>query len=202
MSAAVDPAAASVGQKRSRKDEDVVPTAPVPDALSLPTAAILRIIKSKLPDGVMLSTETKKAFGKACSLFILYLTTMCVAAGRRRPLPSLRSPLAHPLAAAAPAPARRAADVAKEGNRSTVNGTDVLAALRDLEFDDFMPSVESALAAWREAEKARSIEAAAKRAAKLAGEGGDEQDEDQEEQAEGEAEEEDKVGDDDDAEEE
>ena len=138
-----------VGQKRSRKDAEEVPTAPLPDVLSLPVASIMRIIKSKLPDGVMVGTETKKAFGKACSLFILYLTTI-------------------------------ASDVAKEGNRSTVHGQDVLAALRDLEFDDLLPSVESALAAFREAEKARSIEQAAKRAAKVgdapAAEGDDEED--------------------------
>lgn len=65
------------GQKRTRQEESV-PTAPVPDALTLPSASIMRIVKSKLPDGVMVGLETKKAFGKACSLFILYLTTMCV----------------------------------------------------------------------------------------------------------------------------
>ena len=63
---------------------------------------------------------------------------------------------------------RRAADIAKEGNRNSVTGNDIVSALRDLEFDDLMPSVESALAAFREAEKARSIEAAAKRAANQA----------------------------------
>ena len=129
-------AASGVGQKRARKDADEVPTAPVPDVLSLPAASIVRIIKSKLPDGVMVGTETKKAFGKACSLFILYLTTI-------------------------------AADIAKEGNRSTVGGPDVMAALRDLEFDDLLPSVESAIAAFREAEKVRQIESAAKRAARM-----------------------------------
>jgi len=132
-----------VGQKRSRAEE--APTAPVPDVLTLPGASIMRIVKSKLPDGVMVGSETKKAFGKACSLFILYLTTI-------------------------------AADVAKEGNRNTVGGPDVLAALRDLEFDDLLPSVESALAAFREAEKARSIEAAAKRAANQAANGSGEVD--------------------------
>ena len=68
----------SVGQKRSRKDADEAPTAPVPDVLSLPLASIMRIVKSKLPDGVMVGTEAKKAFGKACSLFILYISTMYV----------------------------------------------------------------------------------------------------------------------------
>jgi hypothetical protein len=47
-----------------------------------------------------------------------------------------------------------------------VTGADVLAALRDLEFDDLIPSVESSIAAFREGEKARSIEQAAKKAVK------------------------------------
>ena len=46
-----------------------------------------------------------------------------------------------------------------------MSAADILAALRDLEFDDFLAPVEAALGAYREAEKARSIEAAAKRAA-------------------------------------
>ena len=37
--------------------------------------------------------------------------------------------------------------------------------MRDLEFDEFLLPVEAALAAFRETEKAKSIEAAAKRAA-------------------------------------
>ena len=61
--------------------------------------------------------------------------------------------------------ARSAADVAKENNRTTVSAADVLAAMRDLEFDEFLLPVEAALAAFRETEKAKSIEAAAKRAA-------------------------------------
>lgn len=63
-------------------------------------------------------------------------------------------------------------DIAKESRRSTITAQDVLAALRELEFDDFLPTVESALAAFREQEKGRSIEAAAKRAAKLQAAGG------------------------------
>ena len=74
--------------------------------------------------------------------------------------------------------------MAKENNRTVVQAADILSALRELEFDELMPSVEAALAAFRESEKARQIEAAAKKAAKLAnappaeegaagGEGGD-----------------------------
>jgi hypothetical protein len=61
---------------------------------------------------------------------------------------------------------RRASDLSKEAGRNTISATDVLTALRDLEFDDFLLPVETALAAFREAEKVKQIEAAAKRAAK------------------------------------
>ena len=67
--------------------------------------------------------------------------------------------------------AHSSADVAKENNRSTASAADVLSALRDLEFDDFLLPVEAALTSFREADKARQIENAAKRAAKLAKEG-------------------------------
>ena len=50
---------------------------PVPEEMSLPSAAIQRIIKSKLPEGVMIGKEAKIAFSKASSIFILYVTTMC-----------------------------------------------------------------------------------------------------------------------------
>ena len=60
-----------------------------------------------------------------------------------------------------------------------MSANDILAALRDLEFDDFIAPVEAALGAFREAEKARSIEAAAKRAAAAQknGEGKDKEEE-------------------------
>ena len=61
-----------------------------------------------------------------------------------------------------------AADIAKENNRTSVSAEHMLSALRDLEFDDFLLPVETALAAFRETEKARSIENAAKAAAKKA----------------------------------
>lgn len=49
-----------------------------------------------------------------------------------------------------------------------MSAADVLTALRDLEFDDFLLPVEASLAGFREAEKAKSIQNAAKRAANLA----------------------------------
>lgn len=66
--------AEAVGQKRERSEEIM---APVPEEMALPSAAIMRIVKSKLPEGVLISKDTKAAFSKACSIFILYISTMC-----------------------------------------------------------------------------------------------------------------------------
>lgn len=60
---------------------------------------------------------------------------------------------------------RRANDLAKEGRRATVTAQDVIMALRELEFDDFLPTLETTLVAYREAEKIRSLDVTAKRAA-------------------------------------
>ena len=64
---------------------------PVPEEMSLPSAAIQRIIKSKLPEGVMIGKEAKVAFSKASSIFILYVTTM-YAPRTRLSLPAPRRP--------------------------------------------------------------------------------------------------------------
>lgn len=188
------PAQAAASKKRQREPE----TAPLPDELTLPQSAIMRIVKSKLPEGMLVGSDTKKAFGKACSLFILYVSTMCAAPRtlvRCQPwfyaactyephvacteirLPTVHSLLARCVScvrASLRACVRSAADVAKENNRSTMSANDFLAALRDLEFDDFLSPVEAALGVFREEEKKRSIEAAAKRAAKQIREGGQE----------------------------
>lgn len=84
---------AVTGQKRERSDE--VGSVKVPDEMSLPGAAIMRIVKSKLPDGVHFGKDTKAAFGKACSIFILYITTMWPPAPpTRAQLGSFGQPLA------------------------------------------------------------------------------------------------------------
>eukprot|EP00320_Phaeocystis_rex_P019534 CAMPEP_0119085568 /NCGR_PEP_ID=MMETSP1178-20130426/134380_1 /TAXON_ID=33656 /ORGANISM="unid sp, Strain CCMP2000" /LENGTH=173 /DNA_ID=CAMNT_0007068633 /DNA_START=52 /DNA_END=573 /DNA_ORIENTATION=+ len=116
---------------------------PVPEEMSLPSAAIQRIIKSKLPEGVMIGKEAKVAFSKASSIFILYVTTI-------------------------------ANDLAKEARRTTVTAQDVLHALRDLEFDEFLPAVEACLHAYKEQEKQKSVENAAKRSVKGGNTGADE----------------------------
>ena len=67
-------------KKESKKRARDPDTAPLPDELTLPQSAIMRIVKSKLPEGMLVGSDTKKAFGKACSLFILYVSTMCAVA--------------------------------------------------------------------------------------------------------------------------
>ena len=68
---------------------------PVPEEMSLPSAAIQRIIKSKLPEGVMIGKEAKIAFSKASSIFILYVTTMCAFSPHPLPRASYASCLVH-----------------------------------------------------------------------------------------------------------
>merc|ERR1712194_104601 len=67
-------------------------------------------------------------------------------------------------------------DLAKEARRTTVTAQDVLHALRDLEFDEFLPAVEACLHAYKEQEKQKSLENAAKRAVKGGNTGADEED--------------------------
>mgnify|MGYP006136805813 CR=1 FL=1 len=160
---------------------------PVPEDMSLPSAAIQRIIKTKLPDGVMIGKEAKVAFSKSASIFILYVTTMCARSRAPRPLPRTRTRVAcalrrshdrrpsarHLRCPARCSAARSANDLAKESRRTTVTAQDVLNALRDLEFDEFLPSMEACLHAYKEQEKQKSLENAAKRASKGGGGGAD-----------------------------
>ena len=73
------PTMAAVEEKKGEAKE-IEHVNPVPEEMSLPSAAIQRIIKSKLPEGVMIGKEAKVAFSKASSIFILYVTTMCAFA--------------------------------------------------------------------------------------------------------------------------
>ena len=75
--AAVEPENAEAGNPKKRPREPA--TAPLPDELSLPMSSVMRIVKARLPDGMMVGTDTKKAISKACSLFVLYISTMCAA---------------------------------------------------------------------------------------------------------------------------
>jgi len=46
-----------------------------PEDLNLPNSVIARIIKEALPDGVIISKETRSAISKAASVFVLYCTS-------------------------------------------------------------------------------------------------------------------------------
>nr|CAB3228027.1 CBF-2 transcription factor CBF/NF-Y/archaeal histone -2 [Phallusia mammillata] len=46
-----------------------------PEDLNLPTSVITRIIKEALPDGVIMSKESRAAISKAASVFVLYCTS-------------------------------------------------------------------------------------------------------------------------------
>lgn len=73
-----DAAAPANPKKRKAADDGEPPTAPLASELALPLGSIMRIVKAKLPEGMLVGTETKKHLSKACSLFILYLSTMFV----------------------------------------------------------------------------------------------------------------------------
>jgi len=46
-----------------------------PEDLNLPNSVIARIIKEALPDGVIISKESRAAISKAASVFVLYCTS-------------------------------------------------------------------------------------------------------------------------------
>ena len=46
-----------------------------PEDLNLPNSVIARIIKEALPEGVIISKETRSAISKAASVFVLYCTS-------------------------------------------------------------------------------------------------------------------------------
>lgn len=48
----------------------------------LPQASITRIVKTALPENMQVSREAKLAFSKSAGVFILYLTSACVALAR------------------------------------------------------------------------------------------------------------------------
>eukprot|EP00964_Phaeocystis_antarctica_P011474 scaffold6352_cov67-Phaeocystis_antarctica.AAC.2 len=137
---------AAVEEKKGEAKE-IEHVNPVPEEMSLPSAAIQRIIKSKLPEGVMIGKEAKVAFSKASSIFILYVTTMCASAPPApRVVRLVRSSECRVTSLTVfRISARSANDLAKEARRTTVTAQDVLHALRDLEFDEFLPAVEACL---------------------------------------------------------
>lgn len=68
-------------------------------------------------------------------------------------------------------------DFARENRRQTITANDVLAAIKELEFDEFTPELETFLEQYREAEKSKK---AAKAAAAAAKDGGEDEEEEEE----------------------
>ncbi|EOD23620.1 hypothetical protein EMIHUDRAFT_254911, partial [Emiliania huxleyi CCMP1516] len=71
-------AAGSGGQQTTlgKRPAESGAVAPLPSNMALPNAVVQRLIKSKLPDGVMLHKDARAAFNKSTSIFILMLTTI------------------------------------------------------------------------------------------------------------------------------
>ena len=184
----------NVNGKRDREES----FAPLPADMSLPSAAIARIFKRKLPDHFNVSKDARAAFSKATSLFILYLTAACALIHPAQihphsptPLTTTSTaslppwpPLAHPLCRLQPlhtpvpsippplSSPCSASEISREAKRSTVSAQDVITALNELEFD-FAGQIESCLAAFREVDKARVLAAAAKKSVRAAEAEGD-----------------------------
>ena len=71
------PTPQTTGVKRDRPmDDSQGVILSVPEEMALPGASIMRIVRSKLPENVMINKEAKAAFAKACSIFIVYISTM------------------------------------------------------------------------------------------------------------------------------
>ncbi|XP_026476562.1 DNA polymerase epsilon subunit 3-like [Ctenocephalides felis] len=52
--------------------------------LNLPNAAILRLIKEALPEGVNVGKDARTALGKAASVFVLYLTAAATNISKKK----------------------------------------------------------------------------------------------------------------------
>eukprot|EP01083_Nonionella_stella_P075399 204985_1 len=87
-------------------------------SLELPQATISRIIRSAVPENMMVGKEAKAAFTRAASIFVLYLTST-------------------------------ANEFCKTAGRQTVSALDVMAAVEELEFEEFLDPLEKFLAEYR-----------------------------------------------------
>ena len=103
----------------------------------LPSASINRILKSRLPEGVLASKEAKQAIGKAAGVFVLYVTTT-------------------------------ANDFCRESRRQTISAQDVLDAMQELDFEEFIQPLKVALEAMRAETEEKKKVAKEKKAAKEA----------------------------------
>lgn len=113
-------------------------------SFEIPQASINRIVKAAIPDGVQMSREAKQAFAKAAGVFILYLTS-AYAVNRAQGRLFAPGPHARP---------RRANDITRTSKRHTISTQDVMKALDEVDFSEFVAPLEQCLAgsrapAWR-----------------------------------------------------
>ncbi|XP_071442748.1 DNA polymerase epsilon subunit 3 [Hetaerina americana] len=106
-----------------------------PEDLNLPNAAVMRLVKEAIPDGIAVGKEARNALAKAASVFILYLTSL-------------------------------ANNLAIKNNRKTISGQDVINALEDGEFHQFVGPLKEALEAFRKGKKEKKDAQAKRRSLK------------------------------------
>ena len=95
-----------------------------PEDLNLPNSVIARIIKEALPEGVIISKESRAAISKAASVFVLYCTSC-------------------------------ANNFALQQKRKTLKDTDVLQALEEMEFEQFVPQLKEYLESFKLEQKSK-----------------------------------------------
>ncbi|CAK8698099.1 unnamed protein product [Clavelina lepadiformis] len=106
-----------------------------PEDLNLPNSVIARIIKEALPEGVIISKESRSAISKAASVFVLYCTSC-------------------------------ANNYALQQKRKTLKDVDVLAALEEMEFENFVPQLKQFLEAFKLEQKGKKTALEKRRKAK------------------------------------
>jgi DNA polymerase epsilon subunit 3 len=110
--------------------------------LQLPLAVINRIVKDALPPGAITKNEAKLALARAASVFILYLTSGALINIKCRSIGILWWFLA-------------TSDVCATANQKTISANHVMSALKEIEFDFFIPELEKQLENYRKCMKER-----------------------------------------------
>jgi DNA polymerase epsilon subunit 3 len=110
--------------------------------LQLPIASVARLIKEALPSGAIAKQEAKLAITRAASVFILFLTSgKCRQAGIHDSRANRASLISLYIAATI--------DVTTAANQKTLTATHVFNALKDIEFENFIPELEKSLENYR-----------------------------------------------------
>lgn len=100
-------------------DDDDIAVAPQ-DTIEMPLSSINKIVKQSLPSNVQLSREVKQALSRSAGIFILYITNS----------------------------ANEQCTTSKP-KRSTVTANDVLSAIKECEYPQFIPALQHFLQEYR-----------------------------------------------------